>query len=196
MSMIQKINNVILAQNNGTIDSENIYVIDYKNIDGGEVEILENEPEHNYFHLTNEKKVKVHYVAFEENALKVNTPEGQVKQCECVLFPTTLKSDDWVLFIETKYANNFQSAFLGNIDHPNTSIKQIISTVEYFREKDILPKDKKVFAIVSFPKIIEAFSEAFFTRSELTIEEISIKYKILLRPTNSGVIKSQTRIKI
>ena len=196
MSMIQKIREVIVAQNNGIIDTENIYIIDYKNINGGEVEVLENEPEHNYVHLSNDKKVEVYYVSFKENALRVNTPEGQVKQCECVLFPTSLNADDWILFIETKYANNFQSAFLGKIDHPNTSIKQIISTVEYFREKDILPKDKKVFAIVSFPKLIEAFSEAFFTRSELTIEEISINYKILLRPTNNGIIKSSSKIKI
>jgi hypothetical protein len=194
--MIQKINEFIIAQNNSTIDTENIYIIDYKNINGGGVEIIENEPGHGHVHLTNNKKLNIFYVAFKENALKVSTPEGQVKQCECVLFPTTLDSDDWVLFVETKYANNFQSAFLGNIDHPNTSIKQIISTVEYFREKDILPKDKKVFAIVSFPKIIEPFSEAFFTRSELTMEEISTKHKILLRATNSGIIKSKTRIKI
>ena len=65
-----------------------------------------------------------------------------------------------------------------------------------FKKKEILPKNKKVFAIVSFPKLIEPFSEAFFTRSNLTIEEISINYKILLRPTNNGVIKSQNKIKI
>jgi hypothetical protein len=116
MSMIQKINEFIIAQNNSTIDTENIYIIDYKNINGGGVEIIENEPGHGHVHLTNNKKLNIFYVAFKENALKVSTPEGQVKQCECVLFPTTLDSDDWVLFVETKYANNFQSAFLGNID--------------------------------------------------------------------------------
>jgi hypothetical protein len=194
--MIQKIKEIIVAQNNGIIDTQNIYIIDYKNINGGEVEVLENEPEHNCIHLSNDKNVEVYYVSFKENALRVNTPEGQFKQCECVLFPTALNADDWILFIETKYANNFQSAFFGNIDHPNTSIKQIISTVEYFRENNILAKDKKVFAMVSFPKLIDAFSEAFFTRSELTIEEISINHKILLRPTNSGIIKSSSRLKI
>jgi hypothetical protein len=194
--MIQKIKEIIVAQNNGTIDSENIYVVDYKNINGGEVEIFENKPIEDCVHLTNEHKLNVYFVTLKENALKVNTQEGQVKQCECILFPTSLNEDDWVLFIETKYANNVQSAFLGKIDHPNTSIKQIISTVEYFREREVLPKDKKVFAIISFPKLIEPFSEAFFTRSDLTLEEISINHKILLRPTNNGVIKSRTRIKI
>ena len=196
MSMIQKINAVIAEQSNGTIDAENIYVIDYKNINGGEVEITENKPVHNCVHLTNEKKVNVHYVAFKENALKVKTREGQVKQCECVLFPTSLNADDWVLFIETKYTSNLKTALDEKVDYPNTMIAQIISTVSYFRNNGILPTDKKVFAIVSFPKLIEAFSEAFFTRSILTREEISIKHKILISPTNEGIIKSQTRIKI
>lgn len=194
--MIQKINEIIVAQSNGTIVTENIYVIDYKNINGGSVEVLENKPEHNCVHLTNENRVIVHYVAFKENALKVDTPEGQVKQCECVLFPSSLNADDWVLFIETKYTASLKTALDEKVDYPNTMIAQIISTVKYFRDKNILPLDKKVFAIVSFPKLIEAFSEAFFTRSNLTREEISINHKILLRPTNEGIIKSQTRIKI
>lgn len=194
--MIRKINDIIAAQSNGKIDSENIYIIDYKNINGGVVEVLEDKPKHNCVHLTNENKVKVYYVAFKKNALKVNTPEGQVKQCECVLFPTSLNAEDWVLFIETKYANNLQSALFGKIDHPNTSIEQIISTVNYFRDNGILPKDKRVFAIISFPILIDAFSEAFFTRSKQTREEILINHKIQLRPTNSGMIKSKKRIKI
>lgn len=196
MTMIQKINKTIVEQRNGTINTENIYIIDFKNINNGIVEVLENQPEEGCVHLTNEHRINVYYIAFNENALKVETPEGQVKQCECVLFPETLNKNDWVLFIETKYANNHKSAFLGNIDHPNTSIKQIVSTVEYFRKKEIIPKDKKVFAIVAFPKIIEPFSEAFLTRSELTLEEIAINHRILLRPTNKGLIKSSSRIKI
>lgn len=88
--MIQKINEIILEQNNGLINTENIFIIDYKNINGGDVEVLENKPEHNCVHLTNENKVSVYYVTFKENALKVDTPEGQVKQCECVLFPSSL----------------------------------------------------------------------------------------------------------
>lgn len=68
MNMIQKINEVIAKQSNGTIDAENIYIIDYKNINGGDVEIIENQPIHNCVHLTNENKVNVHYVAFKENA--------------------------------------------------------------------------------------------------------------------------------
>lgn len=192
--MIQKINELIAAQNNGTISSENIFVIDYKNINGGQVEVLETEPEHKCVHLVNDNKVGIYYVAFKDNALKVNTPSGQIKQCECVLFPTSLNASDWILFIETKYTSILKIALDKEIDYPNTMIAQIISTVGYFRDKGILPIDKKVYAIVAFPILIEAFSEAFFTRSVLTREEISINHKILLQPTSKGIIKSQTRI--
>ena len=137
--MIQKINEIILEQNNGLINTENIFIIDYKNINGGDVEVLENKPEHNCVHLTNENKVSVYYVTFKENALKVDTPEGQVKQCECVLFPSSLNIEDWVLFIETKYTASLKSALDAKIDYPNTMISQIISTVKYFRDNGILP---------------------------------------------------------
>jgi len=194
--MIQRIKEIITAQNYDTIDAENIYIIDYKNINGGDVEVLDSKPKDNCVHLTNENKVNVYYVAFKDNALKVKTEEGQVKQCECVLFPTSLNEQDWVLFIETKYTADLKTALDQKVDYPNTMISQIISTVKYFREHGLLATDKKVYAIVAFPKLIEAFSEAFFTRSALTREEIALKYKILLSPTNSGTIKSQTRIKL
>lgn len=194
--MIQKIKDTIASQLNGSIDSENIYIVDYKNINGGKVEVLSIEPTDHYVHLANNIKVEVYYVAFGENALRVNRPEGQVKQCECVLFPTSLGDDDWILFVETKYASDFKTAMDEEVDYPNTMISQIISTVSYFREKKLLPDDKKVHAIVSFPPLVEEFSEAFFTRSSLTTEEIYLNHKILIRPTNKGIIKSKKRLKI
>jgi hypothetical protein len=194
--MIQRINEVITAQKNATTKSENIYIIDFKKINGGEVELLEIKPEHQCVHLINKNTVEIYYVVFGENALKVKTSEGQVKQCECVLFPTSLNPEDWVLFVETKYTSRLITALDQKIDYPNTMIRQILSTVKYFRDNHILPVEKRVYAIVSFPKLIEAFSEAFFTRSELTPEQILIDHKILVRATNQGEIVSSKRIKI
>lgn len=195
-NMIQKINAAISAQRNGVTNSKEVFVIDYKKINGGDVQILPNRPQYDCVHLTNDRNVEIQYVAFEENALKVNTPEGQVKQCECILFPTSLNETDWILCIETKYTANLQIALAEKVDYPNTMVKQIISTVNYFREHKIIPETKRVHAIVSFPKLLENFSEAFFTRSEMTAEEILLTYKILIRPTNKGVIKSEKTIKI
>ena len=194
--MIQKINTAIKDQRNGSLNSGNIYIIDYKKINGGKVEVLDTLPQHDCVHLTNERNVEIHYVAFEENALKVPTPQGQVKQCECILFPTTLQESDWILCVETKYTASLKIALDKTVDYPNTMINQIISTVTYFRNNNLIPENKRVHAIVSFPTLLENFGEAFFTRSEMTTEEILLKHKILLRATNEGVIKSEKTLKI
>lgn len=194
--MIQKINSIIKAQSNSTINSPDIYVIDYKNINGGSVEVLDEKPIYECVHLQNVFTTELIYVTFHDNALKVNLPQGQIEHCECVLFPSSLSEDDWVLFIETKYASDLTRAINPEYDYPNKMINQIISTVNFFRDNDILPKDKQVKAIISFPKLLDAFSEAIFTRSNLTQTQISLDYRITIKATNTGIIKSRTTIKI
>jgi len=76
-------------------------------------------------------------------------------------------------------------------NYPNCMIEQIVATVLYFREKGIIPNDKKVNAIVSFPPLIDDFS-AHFSRDR--IAEILTTYKINIRPTNKGRIISKKRI--
>lgn len=194
--MIVRINEVIKDQKSGKIGTENIYVADYKEENGGDVEISDVLPGIKHVHLANDKKIELYFSAFKDNALKVDTEEGQVKQCECVLFPTTLNPNDWVLFIETKYANNYLTAFDEKIDYPNTMIAQILSTINYFRTKGILANDRRVWAILSFPELIENFSESFFLRSIKTPEEILLEHKVVIRATNKGEIISPKRIRI
>lgn len=194
--MIQKINDAIQRKSIGTINSQNIFIADFKKTNGGDVIISDTEPSINSIYLSNENNIEIHFIAFKDNALKVETEEGQVKQCECVLFPSTCNPNDWILFAETKYTDSLTIALAENTDYPNTMISQIISTVLYFREKGIIEENKRVSAILSFPTLIENFSESFFTRSELTPEEILIEHNILMRPSNEGKIISQKRIKI
>lgn len=196
MNMIQRINDIIKDQHNGKIASEDIFIIDYKNINGGQVEVVDTKPEFQCVHLINPNNIEVIYVAFLDNALKDTTPAGQLEQCECVLFPSSMEKDDWILFVETKYSADFRAAMDKGYDYPNKMIRQIISTVNYFRHKEILPPNKQVQAIISFPRLIEPFSEAVFTRSHITQTDISLKYKITLKAANKGEIKSQKRIKV
>jgi hypothetical protein len=195
--MIQKINEAIHNHTFGTIKSTDIYVVDFKNTNGGDVEVLETIPKINYVHLSNNNNIEIYYDAFKDNALVLDLSNGLYsKQCECVLFPSSCHITDWILFIETKYASDLKAAFNEKADYPNTMINQIISTVNYFRDKGILTTDRRVNAILSFPKLLEDFSESFFTRSEKTVEEILEKHKILLRATNEGSILSPKRIRI
>jgi hypothetical protein len=97
------------------------------------------------------------------------------------------------LFIETKYSTNLENAFRKENDYPNCMINQIIETVKYFRAKGVIAENRRVNAIVSFPNLIDEFNATFFT-GELSIEQILIDYKILIRATNSGIIKSEKRL--
>ena len=172
-----------------------IYIVDYKNSSGGDVVLLEDEPaDIKYVYLENKKSIGVYFDGFKDNALPITKGEHS-KQCECVLFPQACNDKDWILFIETKYTNDLHSAFDENHDYPNDMVNQIIQTVQYFREKKIIAQNRRVNAIVSFPNLIEAFNSTFF-KAELSIEDILIQHKILVRATNSAIIKSEKRISL
>ncbi len=193
--MIRKINGLITNHKTGTTSCDNIYIVDYKNINGGEVELFCEEPLERSVFLDNQQPIEIFYDLFLDNALVI-APGNHSKQCECILFPTSLNDEDWILFIETKYANDIQAAFNKEADYPNCMIEQIIGCVNFFRDKDIIPKTKKVHAILSFPTLIQDFSESFLLRSDLTPEEILENHKIIIRPSNSIQIKSNKRLKI
>lgn len=175
--------------------ADNFYVVDYKNINSGNVELLEIVPDNiKSVHLKNQQLIPVLFDGFADNALMISKGKYS-KQCECVLFPEECHTSDWILFIETKYTNNLQSAFKKEHDYPYCMVNQIVSTVEYFRNKGILEKEKRATAIVSFPNLIDEFNSTFFSKdvSEL---DILLKYNILIRATNSADIISSKRIRL
>ncbi len=194
--MIQKFNQAIQKQRNGVVSSTEIFIVDFKKHNGGNVEILDSTPPIEHIILTNPKPVEIQYFAFDDNALTVEGAEGQVQHCECVLFPTTCNDSDWMLLAETKYSDDISIAFNPKYGYPNKMIDQIISTVNYLRDKEIFDQKKRVSAILSFPKLALDFSETFYAMSNQTAEEILLNYNILIRPTNSGNIISEKRIKI
>jgi len=179
--------------------SKNIYIIDCKNINKGEVCLLENEPaEIKTVYLKNENEITVLFDGFKENALPINKGHYN-RQCECVIFPEICNNDDWVLFVETKYSNNLENAFREENDYPHCMVKQILETVKFFRSKGILENGRRTTAIVSFPNLIEEFNSTFFPvridEKNVSAEDILAKYNILIRATNAVQIKSPKRLK-
>ena len=89
---------------------------------------------------------------------------------------------------------------------PSKMFSQIKSTVCYFRKIGLLDQDKKVHAIMSYPKLLEPFDSWNFPLTikddetgdelQLTTNAILEKYKIHLRSTNQALIKSAKRIKL
>lgn len=183
------------------VNYSEIHIVDWKDVDETRgVEIFEKKPnEINSVSLINDNKLVVTVDIFGENAL----PTGiglQSEQCECIVFPSTHSTSDWILAIESKYANDEVAAFRIRKDdenYPEKMVSQIIKTVEYFRDKKIIERDKVVHAIISFPNLISDFSNTIFSYvdDEWSAENLLINKRIRIRGCNAANIISSKRIK-
>lgn len=183
-----------------THSTKELHITDYKDSMEifGRSDVAVSESAVNGIHsviITNDNDISICFDGFPENGLPLEAPGTQSKQCECVLFPDTLDDNHWILFIETKYANNFKNAFHSERNYPHSMINQVIETVQYFRNSGLIGLDKKVNALVSFPNLISEFSSTLF-RGDLSIEDIFINHKIKIRAKNSAEVISIKRIKI
>lgn len=162
-------------------DIENIYIVDLKGATGaGGVEVYDEEQEYESLLLSNPNHTSVRLVAFEENAFIVRRGYFE-KQCECVVHPEVALESSWMLFIEMKYANNEY-----NIERDKwhkKAVEQIRSTVNFLKQKGAISPDKKLNAIVSFPKL-SAFSSWLtqYIQNELEPDNI------IARCTNKATI--------
>ncbi|WP_053328085.1 hypothetical protein [Chryseobacterium gallinarum] len=190
--MKDKIATVISKYSLDVLDCENFFIVDYKNINGGDIECSCTEPEVASVHLHNPSKIESYFILFGENCLEVSTVVC-CKQCECVVFPTAGNDNDWILCVETKYCHSLENAFREENDYPYIMVEKIKETVAYFRSKGLIEKGRRVTGVVSFPTLIEDFSESFKPRDE-SIEDILLNHNIIIRPTNTITIKSTKRL--
>jgi len=196
--MKTRITSVLPLHNLATFSSSNLYIADYpKIINNRGVVLFKQEPNDiKCVYLSNPIQISVCFDGFKDNALPIiiGNHIEQSEQCECVVFPDRCDEMDWVLFVETKYANDITAALNEIRGYPNKAIDQIIATVKYFRDKGIIAQDKKVSAIIAFPILVGDFNSTIFS-SDLA-EKIFLKYKIRIRGTNSATIISEKRIKL
>jgi hypothetical protein len=168
----------------------NIYIVDYRKLNGGDVDLLEKKPtDIGSVYVSNPNALSLHFNAFKDNALVINKGNHS-QQCEGVMYPNTCKESDWVLFIECKYTYDLKTASDINNGYPYKMIGQIVDTVSFFRDKGILEKDRRATAIVSFPTLMDEFSSTFFS-GDISELDILKNYNILIRATNSATIESQ-----
>lgn len=175
------------------------YVRDMKAVNGGQAMIDCQSGGDAAVEIYNPNSITVDFDSFPDNALPL--PNGNEKQCECVLFPQGCDQDEWVLFIETKYVQSLANALRKEYGYPEQMVLQIKKTVKYFRDKQILAQDKKVHAIVSFPTLYDGYDAFTFPvryedGTEESIDDILTKYKIHIRATNYATIKSFKRLKL
>lgn len=170
-----------------------LYIADWAKENDGNVEISgAKSGSINSVSLKNDRNIQIFFDGFKKNALPLNRSTYS-KQCECVLFPINCDTKEWVLFIETKYAEDLERAQKKAAKYPNKMVTQIKDTVRYFRNNGIIPNNKVVYAIISFPNLVEEFGSWVFPiikedGTEESILDILLNDKIIIRATNNAQI--------
>lgn len=173
-------------------NTSEFYIVDYKNINKGGVELLIEEPQNiDGIKIQNSSNLEILFFGFKDNALHFDVG-NHIEQCECILFPKIEKDTNWILFIEIKNTDTIKKA---KEHYPEKMLSQVISTVDFFRKKEIIPVNKRVHAIVSFPSLLKNFSAYFFPNGNTPLTYI-LSHKIEFLPTNFVDIISNKRIKI
>lgn len=185
--MIEKLLGV-LPEHKDYLDSlqgKVLYVADWKDENNGGISFTDYDVERAAVRLLNPSMLSVYCDKFPENALPIKKGCFS-QQCECILFPQdeAEDTDDWRLFIETKYAKDEAKARDERNNYPQKMVGQIEATVEYFRNKGILEGNKVVYAIVSFP-MLDNYN-AWFDQN--LIHEALAKHQIIVRATNQAKI--------
>lgn len=185
--MIEKLLGV-LPEHKDYLDSlqgKVLYVADWKDENNGGISFTDYDVERAAVRLLNPSMLSVFCDKFPENALPIKKGCFS-QQCECILFPQdeAEDTDDWRLFIETKYAKDEAKARDERNNYPQKMVGQIEATVEYFRNKGILEENQVVYAIVSFP-MLDNYN-AWFDQN--LIHEALAKHQIIVRPTNQAKI--------
>lgn len=188
--MIEKLLGV-LPEHKDYLDSlqgKVLYVADWKDENNGGISFTDYDVERAAVRLLNPSMLSVFCDKFPENALPIKKGCFS-QQCECILFPQdeAEDTDDWRLFIETKYAKDEAKARDERNNYPQKMVGQIEATVEYFRNKGILEENKVVYAIVSFP-MLDNYN-AWFDQN--LIHEALAKHQIIVRATNQAKIKNK-----
>ena len=190
--MKDRFDSVISKYSSKILSCEDIFVIDYKNINGGNVDCLCENPAFECVKINNPNGIESYFILFEDNCLEKAIGDYS-KQCECIAFPTEKHVKSWFLCIETKYSYSHENAFREENNYPYIMIEKIKDTVAYFRERGVIDEKKRVTGIVSFPTLIGDFSESFKPKDE-SFEDILINYNIIIRPTNKLKIISSKRL--
>ncbi|NDV46880.1 hypothetical protein D0T49_07445 [Paludibacter sp. 221] len=109
----------------------------------------------------------------------------ELKQCECVIYPTSYVNNYWILFVEIKDCKP------KNLSRFSQDVKdKFIANVTIFRDKGIISKNKIVYAIASFPRRNKTdFHSHFIKISE--VKKFLDSHNIIIKGTNKITIQDK-----
>lgn len=112
----------------------------------------------------------------------------ELMQCEGVMYLTTNTTESWVVFIEIKDCKPRNAS----VYHQEIKEKFIVN-IDLFRDRKIIPQDKVVYAIASFPRKEKTnFHHHFIKATEW--KQFREKHKIMIKGTNEITVKNNVSI--
>ncbi len=186
-----------------TSNGSDLYFADYTDADNANV-IIPNRgamfsdvqfTDISSLHLHNRNSIMICFDRFPDYAFPKVTG-GYHFQCECSIFPDSCNNNDWILFIETKYSKTPSTATNPSNAYLKKALIQIVRTVSEYRKKGVIPHDKPVYGIVSFPILTDQFNESLFQTKQNWVDRIKQKHNILIRGINSATIRSEEKLKL
>jgi len=118
-------------------DQKEFYVVDFteRTKSAKSVEVLET-PDIDPLTINNPDKLSITTSIFKPQSL-VRENNKEIKQCECIMYPTQNTESTWIIFVEIKDCKPGNAAV-----YFNEVKKKFEVNVSFFREKGIIPKKK------------------------------------------------------
>lgn len=172
-----------------TTQATQFYVVDYTEKTNSErsVEVLEHLPgDIDPLIINNPTPVDITTTVFRPQCFMDGNKE--LKQCECVMYLTINTISSWIAFIEIKDCKP------KNVSEYYKEIKEkFIENVGLFRDRGIIPNNKVVYAIASFPRKGKTnFHNHFIKATEW--KQFRDKYKMMIKGTNKITVKNSVSI--
>jgi len=169
-------------------DKEEFYVVDFteRTKSARSVEVLET-PEIDPLTVKNSTELSITTSIFKPQSL-VDANNKEIKQCECIMYPTQNNDSTWIIFVEIKDCKP------NNAGGYHKEVKEkIITNVGFFREKGIIDSDKVVYAVVSFPRKDKTnFHYKLISPPEQ--KHLRDTYKIMIKGTNKISVINDRKI--
>lgn len=173
-----------------TTNKDIFYVVDYtektKSVKG--VDVLEPKPtDIDPLIVHNPKEISITTSIFKSQCF-MGADGLELKQCECVMYPTTSTVLTWVLFVEIKDCKPANAS----VYHKEIKEKFVVN-IGFFREKGIIPPKKVVYAVASFPRKGKTnFHNHLIKATEW--KKFRDDHKIMIKGTNEITVKNDISI--
>ena len=172
-----------------TTKKTEFYVVDYteKTFSSRSVEVLETFPtDIDPLIVHNPKSLDITTTIFKPQCFMYG--EKELKQCEGVMYLSANTPASWVVFIEIKDCKPKNAS-----DYHKEIKKKFTVNIDLFREKGIIPQEKIVYAIASFPRKEKTnFHNQFIKATEM--KQFREKHKVMIRGTNEITVKNNEKI--